>query len=201
MLGFVQSGKTANFSAAFAKAADTGFQLVIVLSGATNALRGRRKGDSIRIGRPVLGRLDPPDLRRLDFRIGKVTPAAASLTTGQPLFAVVKKNAAVLNRLKMVVRGAARDPKPCPALVIDDEADQASINTGSGDTDRPAVNTRILGLLVYAQVAYVGYTATPFANVFIDPTIPEDLYPRDFIVDLPRPPSTSGRSGSSVATA
>ena len=81
----------------------------------------------------------------------------------------------------------------CPTLIVDDEADQASVNTGSGDTDRPAVNRAVLQLLrLLPRIAYVGYTATPFANVFVDPTIPDDLYPRDFIVDLPRPTSYFG---------
>jgi hypothetical protein len=70
--------------------------------------------------------------------------------------------------------------------VIDDEADQASINT-KGPDERAVINGLIIQLLAQPKIAYVGYSATPFANIFIDPTVPEDLYPRDFIVDLPRP--------------
>ena len=195
VLGYVQSGKTANFSAALAKAADAGYRLVIVLSGTTNALREQTQERlSSELVAPFSSVWIPLTSEDLDFRIGKVTPAAALLPTGQPLFAVVKKNATVLKRLKKWLSAAPLEiRKKCPAIVIDDEADQASINTGSGETDRPAVNARILELLdLLPRLAYVGYTATPFANVFIDPTVPKDLYPRDFIIDLPRPPSYFG---------
>jgi hypothetical protein len=76
-----------------------------------------------------------------------------------------------------------------PTLIIDDESDQASVNTKAAtSTELTATNAairRLLGLLPRAQ--YVGYTATPFANVFIDPEDAEDLFPKDFIISLPRP--------------
>lgn len=195
VLGYVQSGKTANFSAVLAKAADAGYRLVIVLSGITNSLREqtqeRLTGELVEPHPAVWISLTSDGQ---DFRIGKVTTASSLLTTGQPLFAVVKKNATVLRRLNKWLRAAPPEIRAkCPAIVIDDEADQASVNTGSGETDRPAVNSQVLELLdLLPRVAYVGYTATPFANVFIDPTVPRDLYPRDFIIDLPRPPSYFG---------
>jgi hypothetical protein len=190
VLGFVQSGKTANFTAVVAKATDAGYRLVIVLSGVTNVLRRQTQR---RLNRELV---DPTPAMWIpltsdegDFRVGKVTPAASQLTTGQPLLVVIKKNSRVLKRLlKWLDAAPVAIRTACPTIVIDDEADQASVNTGSGDTDRPAVNRAILDLLgLMPRVAYVGYTATPFANVFIDPTIPHDLYPRDFIIDLPRP--------------
>jgi len=87
-----------------------------------------------------------------------------------------------------------------PTLVIDDESDQASINTidqrkpgkaGQRRSTNKAIG-RLLSLLPRAQ--YVGYTATPFANVFIDPNDAEDLFPKDFIVSLPRPAGYMGVS-------
>ncbi len=195
VLGFVQSGKTANFTAVVSKSADAGFRLIVVLSGVTNALRRQTQR---RLNRELVDPMPAVWIsltsEEADFRIGKVTTAASLLTTGQPLIAVVKKNSRVLRRLLKWLDAAPPEIRAaCPTLVIDDEADQASINTGSGDTDRPAVNKAILDLLrLMPRVAYVGYTATPFANVFIDPTIPDDLYPRDFIVDLPRPPAYFG---------
>ena len=126
-----------------------------------------------------------------DFRITSVTPAASLLSTwsGQPLLGVAKKNASVLRRLIKWLSAAPPEVlNACPTLIIDDEADQASVNTGTGDSDRTVINDRIVTLLeTLPRCAYVGYTATPFANVFIDPTHPRDLYPRDFIVDLPTP--------------
>ncbi len=195
VLGYVQSGKTANFTAVVSKAADAGYRLIIVLSGVTNALRRQTQR---RLDRELVD-LAPSVWISLtskegDFRIGGVTTAASLLPTGQPLLAVVKKNARVLRRLLRWLDAAPAEIRAaCPTLVIDDEADQASVNTGSGDTDRPAVNQAILNVLrLMPRIAYVGYTATPFANVFIDPTIPDDLYPREFIVDLPQPPAYFG---------
>src|SRR3546814_2135679 len=75
-------------------------------------------------------------------------------------------------------------------LLIDDEADNASINTNKEDLDPTRTNAmirRILGL--FAKSCYVGYTATPFANIFINPDaygddVREELFPRDFIYCL-----------------
>ncbi|MBW2662972.1 MAG: Z1 domain-containing protein [Deltaproteobacteria bacterium] len=85
-----------------------------------------------------------------------------------------------------------------PMLMIDDEADNASINT-SKDPDE---STRINGLIrktlnLFHKCCYVGYTATPFANIFIDPDSEEemlggDLFPRDFIVSLDAPDNYVG---------
>lgn len=86
-----------------------------------------------------------------------------------------------------------------PALVIDDESDQASVNTvdpnRAGEKRRTATNDQIRMLLkVLPRAQYVGYTATPFANVFISPVDAEDLFPRDFILSLPRPDDYIGVS-------
>jgi hypothetical protein len=73
-------------------------------------------------------------------------------------------------------------------LIIDDEADQATVNTARPDRQPSRINGLIREIVnKVPKSAYVGYTATPFANVLIDPGDYEDLYPRDFIVDLPRP--------------
>ena len=195
VLGYVQSGKTANFTAVIAKAVDAGFRLVVVLSGTTNALRRQTQ---MRLNHELVD-LDPEHWIALtsdehDFRIGRVTAAAALLTTKKPLLCVVKKNSTVLRRLLRWVSAASPEVRGnCPAMVVDDEADQASVNTGASDDDRTKVNERIVALLeLLPRVAYIGYTATPFANVFIDPSHPRDLYPRDFIIDLPKPPSYFG---------
>jgi len=84
-----------------------------------------------------------------------------------------------------------------PTLVIDDESDQASVNTVNptkAERDqRTATNGAIVDLLKQLPRAqYVGYTATPFANVFIDPDDAEQLFPKDFIVSLPRPQGYMG---------
>jgi hypothetical protein len=72
-------------------------------------------------------------------------------------------------------------------LIIDDECDQASVNSADPDSNPTTINRlirEIIGML--PKVTYIGYTATPFANVFIDPEVEGDLYPKDFIVSLPK---------------
>jgi hypothetical protein len=85
-----------------------------------------------------------------------------------------------------------------PALVIDDEADNASVNTSVSTNDPTAINKRIRSLLrLFTHSSYVGFTATPFANVFIDPETEDemlgsDLFPRDFIYSLEAPTNYLG---------
>lgn len=212
-LGYVQSGKTANFSALIAKAADVGYKLVIVLSGMDNGLRqqtqrrldkelGLRRDEGV--GEPEPGKrwiaLTTADLNG-DFRPGTIGPNV--LQGNEHVLAVVKKNKTVLQRLVDWVDN--RVPAGLPVLVIDDEADQASINTGGNrapddadqdaddeETDPSAINGLVRALLAsFPRVSYVAYTATPFANLLInhqaiDREVWEDLYPKDFIVALPR---------------
>ena len=89
--------------------------------------------------------------------------------------------------------------KSLPCLIIDDEADLASINVSNKNNSPTAINKKIRNILKYFdKAAYLGITATPFANVFIDPQIDEktgkmkadvlpDLFPRDYIFVLPPP--------------
>lgn len=218
VLGFVQSGKTANFTALIAKSADVGFRLVIVLSGLDNGLRRQTQ---IRVNKELAGYADnrpgavplPPMGRQWhqfttedfdgDFRPGFANHSALQGT--QPVLLVVKKNGPVLRRLHSWLDAAPEEVRrTLPLLVIDDEADQASVDTrGSYQTDddpldedyeAPAVINGLIRQLLqkFQRCAYVAYTATPFANILIphdtvDPTAGNDLYPKDFIVDLPKP--------------
>lgn len=217
VLGYVQSGKTANFSALIAKAADLGYKLVIVLSGMDKGLRQQTqrrldkelglRGD-VGVGEPEAGKrwipLTTPDLNG-DFRPGTISPNV--LQGNEHVLAVVKKNKTVLQRLVSWVDD--RVPPGLPVLIVDDEADQASINTGGNrapddidqdadadadaeETDPSVINGLIRALIAsFPRVSYVAYTATPFANVLInhlaiDREVWEDLYPKDFIVALPK---------------
>lgn len=126
-----------------------------------------------------------------------------NLRSAPAKIAIIKKVPARLNKLcddLETLRELRHTLQHVPTLVIDDESDQASINTinrgkpgfeGKRTETNQAI-TRLLSLLPRAQ--YVGYTATPFANVFIDPTDAEDLFPKDFIVSLPRPAGYMGVS-------
>jgi hypothetical protein len=197
VVGYVQSGKTANFTGVISKAADAGYRLFIVMSGVTNKLR-----------RQTQLRFDS-DLRNLlnerwitltddnnDFSRQTAGNVDAFLTqyTQHKTVCVVKKIPMRLTLLADWLSSARPEVlKNCPVLIIDDEADEASINTARTQGMRSRANRqicRVVGLL--PKVAYIGYTATPFANVFIDPADDEDLYPRDFIIDLPRKSSYFG---------
>jgi len=135
VVGYVQSGKTANFTALIAKATDAGYRWVIVLSGITNSLR---KQTQERLKKELVD-LSPADwltLTNLDQDFPKLKRAADSILTNQAqtVLAVVKKNASVLRRLnKWISQAHQLSLKKCPILVIDDECDQASINTKKGN--------------------------------------------------------------------
>jgi len=228
VMGYVQSGKTANFCALAAKAADAGYKLVIILSGIHNSLRlqTQRRIDKA-LGIDPTGVPEPEPGRRWialtqrtphgDFRAGSID--ANVLQGNEHVILVCKKNASVLRRLTRWMENRA--PASLPVLIIDDEADQASINTGGNrppiqeetdlapdDLDNPqatedeldpSVINGLIRTLVrsFRRVSYVAYTATPFANVLInhlaiDRDVFQDLYPRDFIAALPRPNGYTG---------
>ncbi|MGA2158301.1 MAG: Z1 domain-containing protein [Dehalococcoidia bacterium] len=218
VLGYVQSGKTANFTALIAKAADAGYRLFIVLSGVDNGLRFQTQ---VRLDKELVGYADnrpgavhlPPMGKQWhqftiehfegDFQPGFANYAALQGT--QPVLLVIKKNGDVLRRLLAWLDDAPQDIRDTlPLLVVDDEADQASIDTrGTYQTeDEPlpddyepptTINGYIRELLEkFKRRVYIAYTATPFANMLIphdtaDPTVGNDLFPKDFIVDLPKP--------------
>lgn len=182
VVGYVQSGKTTNFTAVIAKLADVRYRLVIVLSGIHNGLRRQTQ---VRLDR-YLKDLNPDRWITLtgetrDF-VEQTHEASAALSEEKTVLAVVKKNAAVLTKLIrwLDTPNSRKALASAPVLIIDDEADQASVATGR-------INPLIRKLLsLMPRCTYVGYTATPFANVFIDPT-QDDLYPKSFILNLPRP--------------
>ncbi len=189
VLGHVQSGKTANFTSVILKAADAGYRFFLVLSGVSNALRNQTQR---RLDQDLVA-LQPEDWIALtgptrDFREAANVNAFLSERQASKVLGVVKKNASRLRRLRDWLRGARDEVlRACPILVIDDEADQASPNSHPNPGERTAINRLLVELLLtLPKAAYVGYTATPFANLFIDPAPEEDLYPRHFIVDLPR---------------
>ncbi|MBZ9784273.1 Z1 domain-containing protein [Pseudomonas sp. REP124] len=220
VLGYVQSGKTANFTAVIAKAADAGYRLVVVFSGIDNGLRRQTQ---IRLNKELTGypsnprgavRMPPvgrqwhqftTDELSGDFDAGRANHAA--LQGSQPVLIVVKKNGAVLRRLQAWFASAPANVRSSlPALFIDDEADQASVDTRGSyqtqaafnadnpDYEPPAVINGLIRSLVsmFSRRAYVAYTATPFANILIphdayDNIAGADLYPKDFFIDLPKP--------------
>ena len=217
VVGYVQSGKTANYTALMAKAVDVGYRLVIVLSGIDNGLRRQTQ---IRLNKELVGytddRLDsvplPPMEKQWvqftteelggDFQRGYAN--YATLLGTQPILLVIKKWGSVLRKLIAWLETAPEEVRRAmPVLMIDDEADLASVDTRGSyqlendplpdDYEEPSViNGLIRELLkIFQRRVYVAYTATPFANILIphdtfDPQVESDLYPKDFIVDLPK---------------
>jgi hypothetical protein len=178
VVGHVQSGKTTNFTSVISKAADVGYRFFIVLSGIHNGLREQTQerlkealvDTNPEYWLPLTGELK-------DFTPPENATAYLSRVGEQHVLCVVKKNASRLRKLLEWL--ASADPRvleKCPVLIIDDEADLAGVGTA-------AINGLIRDLLArLPKVAYIGYTATPFANLLIDPSA-EDLYPSDFIID------------------
>lgn len=189
VVGYVQSGKTANFTATIAKAADAGYRLFIVLSGVHNSLRRQTQ---LRLDNQLCTQFPADWLQLTDQERDFGNPVKAlPLVAGTQLklLAVVKKNVSRLTRLRDWLLQAHEHGglNTCPVLIIDDESDQASVNTSNPELDRTKINQLIVELLGLPRVAYVGYTATPFANVLVNPKEHADLYPRTFIYALPKP--------------
>lgn len=136
--------------------------------------------------------------REHDFRKNAASALNIALeAVREPVLVVTKKNKSVLERLSswLRARNADRDGRiDLPLLLIDDEADNASINTRQNPNETTAINRAIRDLLgLFRRSSYVGFTATPFANIFIDPSstdemLGDDLFPRDFI-HVQEPPS------------
>jgi hypothetical protein len=186
VVGHVQSGKTTNYTGVIAKAADRGYRLIIVLAGIHNQLR-RQTQERLQRHLWAPNKADWHLLTPVDRDFHPTSPAPAYFQkkNEQRVLCVVKKNASILRKLIRWLRSASKELEHIPALVIDDEADQATVATKT-------INPLLLELLdALPRVAYVGYTATPFANLLINPA-GEDLYPKDFIVDLPKPTDHQG---------
>ena len=221
VVGYVQSGKTANFTALIAKAADAGYRFIIVLAGIHDELRQQTQ---IRIDRELTGHNnlnlegnfiewnDLEDTHRwynltsAGWLDGKETGEFSGkginkfrdifLSKDRPVLAIIKKNVKIMERLiKWIENSEEIHRKNVPILIIDDEADQASVdgNANKPDNDPTKTNIKIRQIIeLFERTAYVGYTATPFANVFIDhnadhENLGDDLYPRNFIHSLPEP--------------
>lgn len=214
VLGYVQSGKTANFTAVIAKAADAGYRLVVVLTGIHDNLRaqtqqrldreltGEPVGETTHVELPILPQHRWLRLTRgdADFDPHFTGPLAVEARFQSPQLAVIKKNCTVLRKFLSWVKQAPPNVRASlPLLLIDDEADQASIDINYTKDTNPSSTNRLIRTILgqFSKHAYIGYTATPFANVLIDVRTNttdwgRDLYPRNFIVSLPRPANYVG---------
>lgn len=236
VVGHVQSGKTASYTGLICKAADAGYKVIVVLAGLHNNLRSQTQirieegflgyttpqetSESIGVG--LLDRLPRPNCPTIRTEKGDFNAAIARNLAispeDRPWIFVVKKNKSVLTKLCRWIETRVSDSEvdgrkvvsTLPLLVIDDEADHASVDTGElifdgegnpdPDHEPTAINRLVRKLLnSFQRSAYVGYTATPFANIFIherSATRSEgpDLFPSAFIQTLSTPSNYVGPS-------
>lgn len=215
VVGDVQSGKTANYMALVNMACDYGYKLIIILAGLTDSLRiqTQERVDEGFIGAisntiksnivfAGVGKLKNEryavTLTNIDSDFKKESMSALNNTSSdynKPVILVVKKNKKTLENVRMWLKPGA-DGVTDHILIIDDEADNASINTKKLDEDPSTINALIRDLFNnFPKASYLGYTATPFANIFINPDDDEsyrDLFPSDFITLLKTPTSYFG---------
>jgi hypothetical protein len=261
VVGYVQSGKTANFTGIIAKAIDAGYRLVIVLTGTIELLRGQTQrridmelvgeenilegrdssdeeaikgldyfgtgdgdlsdGKFLKLGIDVNRHPDVPGIKRLttmekgyrrlklgldalDFaRTGGLRNPAKPVYDIENLFgidarlAIMLKNKTALEAILRDLQDIQANMAEIPVLIIDDEADQASINTKKptpGEIrDRTTIN-KLIGELLrrLPRAQYLAYTATPYANVFAAPAEATDVFPKDFIINLEPAPTYMG---------
>ena len=212
VFGYVQSGKTTNYADVIARSMDAGYKVFIVMAGITNSLRLQTQE---RLEDYVIGKITLRDGRYAsDFRelpkpnsptrskdFNKSRDVSLNLDNSNGTIFVIKKNVSVLNSLideLDIMRGNQKID--LPTLIIDDEADNATINTATVKSkyNITAINNNIRKLLnCFSKRVYLGYTATPFANIFIDHETDEklrdsaenseDLFPSNFIKSISAP--------------
>lgn len=213
VVGDVQSGKTSNYLALINLACDYGYKIIVLLAGMTDSLRQQTQS---RVDEGFIGALSdtigansisyigvgegeglhyaiPLTNKENDFK--KFIKDNLNATSGdfnKPIVLVVKKNTSVLESVCSWLKPGKNNIKCENVLIIDDEADNASINTKKKECEPSTINKHIRNIFNNFPIAsYVGYTATPFANIFVNPEGDDsykDLFPSDFIVLL-NPPS------------
>ncbi|WP_286233432.1 Z1 domain-containing protein [Romboutsia ilealis] len=218
VVGHVQSGKTGNYSALICKAADAGYKFIVVIAGGINNLRNQTQerlnksfigvdmGIDIGVGKlanndkskePISLTTKSEDFNKRDA--DRITQAMGLDNTSSPIVLVIKKNTSTLKNVVEWLSKRYNNQKITKhsMLLIDDESDYASINTNKTDEDPTKINARIRDLLgLFEKSVYVAYTATPYANIFIDHKIDgergKDLFPKDFIYALDAPSNYFG---------
>ena len=216
VIGHVQSGKTANYLGLVTRAADAGYRFILILAGIHENLRkqtqervdegftGRTvtKDGGVEVG-VALENANFPNPACLTNTISdfKRTTAAINwrlVDHNKPIVLVIKKNVRTLDSLytwlKELNANKSGTISDLPMLMIDDEADNASINTKKEDIDPTKTNRMIREILgLFDKRCYVGYTATPYANILINPDaygdekLRQELFPKDFIYCLDAP--------------
>ncbi len=217
VVGDVQAGKTMNYIGLINLASDMGYRTIVLLTGTTESLRRQTQE---RIDQGLIGAMSvdvaqkKEDIRYIgvgereqkSFALGFTTTESdlqksatenmaydyTDLDNNKPKIFVVKKNSSIIDMAATLLAKSANNDS---LLLIDDECDYASVNTKKEESPSQ-INYGIRKLLnLFKRSTYVGYSATPYANIFVDPEakytsegeVP-DLFPSDFIVLL-EPPS------------
>ncbi len=224
IIGDVQSGKTANYLGLICKAVDVGYKVVVLMTGTIEKLR---KQTQMRVDEGFVGADSDAMMKMLEngqvIGVGNydssIRPMVLTSTADDfkqqnannlgfdlrningPVIFVVKKNSSILKRLNKWLTTFNQNGQQKirqSILVIDDEADNASVNTNQDEDSPTAINGQIRDLVSkFEKSSYVGFTATPFANIFIDPDsydamLEEDLFPKDYIYSLNAPSNYTG---------
>ncbi len=240
IVGHVQSGKTGNYIGLICKAADVGYKLIIVLAGIHNSLRSQTQlridegflGFDTQQARSItkttnrigVGKINPNLVAHSlttneingDFNRRASETSGINIRSNDPIVLVIKKNSSVMKNLlgwlatrAETMSDGKKQIKNLPLLVIDDEADNASINISKNYVS--GINACIRSMLkLFEQSAYIGYTATPYANIFIKQytdddvkgldynvhniplSLGKDIFPKNFIVNIPAPSNYIG---------
>jgi len=224
LIGDVQSGKTASYTAIMNRAVDIRYDVIVLLAG---SLENLRRQTQERIDKELVGyTVDRKDEKnKINVGVGEFSikqhlqvqtstkndftnitkNKIGSKIENSTLLYISKKN---VTTLKLIQESLVEDNKDllnpdgkldASILVIDDEADNASINTKKDSNSDPTkINGGIRKLLnTFSNTAYLAVTATPFANIYIDDTTDsemygDDLFPSDFIHLLDRPSAYTG---------
>lgn len=224
IIGDVQSGKTANYLGLICKTVDAGYKVVVLMTGTIEKLR---KQTQMRVDEGFVGADSDAMVKMLEngqvIGVGKydssIRPMVLTSTADDfkqqnannlgfdlrningPVIFVVKKNSSILKRLNKWLTTFNQNGQQKirqSILMIDDEADNASVNTNKDEDTPTAINGQIRDLVSkFEKSSYVGFTATPFANIFIDPDsydamLEEDLFPKDYIYSLNAPSNYTG---------
>lgn len=191
VVGGVQSGKTTNMAALMAMAGDHPFNMVIILSGTIENLRLQTEAR-------IQELIEKTNRNRFWHKISKpknnVNEYLSNIYDPQKIYySIVLKNK---TRLEDLINWLTIDEKlmdKFSILIIDDEADQGSINTSKDLENRNTINRLIVNLVhsrnihgkelsnTYKSVNYIGYTATPYANILSESPGGSSLYPKNFI--------------------
>lgn len=215
VVGHVQSGKTSNYSGLICKAADAGYKFIVVIAGGIDNLRNQTQS---RLNEYFVGKEGGKDLEiksisgfdnlkqpfsltthELDFNKKDADKASLNFDNlNVPVLLVIKKNVTTLKNVVRWINGHTKGKVLNHAmLLIDDESDYASINY-KDDDDPAKINKEIRNLISkFSKSSYVAYTATPFANIFINhkasnSEIGDDLFPKHFVYALKAPSNYIG---------